>query len=85
MSIAPEALLEQALSLSPAERAKLASGILASLDDDHADADEDEVERRWSEETERRMALLDAREARPVSWEHVTQRIDGLRASSSAE
>lgn len=83
VSIAPEALLEQALSLSPAERAKLASGILASLDDDHAD--EDEVERQWSDETERRMALLHAGEARPVSWEHVTQRIDGLRASSAAE
>lgn len=83
MSIAPEVLLEQALSLSPAERAKLASGLLASLDDDQAN--EDEVERQWSDETERRMALLASGEARLIDWDHVTTRIDGLRAAPNAE
>jgi putative addiction module component (TIGR02574 family) len=83
MPIAPEALLEQALSLSPADRAKLASGLLASLDDDQAD--EAEVERLWSEETDRRMALLDSGDVDLIEWEHVTERIDGLRASSTAE
>jgi hypothetical protein len=81
--IAPEALLEQALSLSSADRAKLASGLLASLDDDQAD--EAEVERLWSEETDRRMALLDSGDVDLIEWEHVTERIDGLRASSTAE
>lgn len=83
MSIGAEVLLEQALSLSPSDRAKLASGLLASLDDDQAD--EDEVERLWSEESERRMALLASGEASLVTWEHVTERIDGLRTSSAAE
>lgn len=79
MSLAPEALLEQALALSPSDRAKLASGLLASLDENGAD--EHEVERLWSGETERRMALLASGQAHQVSWEHVTERIDALRAS----
>ncbi|MBK6855287.1 MAG: addiction module protein [Microthrixaceae bacterium] len=83
MAAAPDALLEQALALSPADRAKLASGLLASLDEDQGD--EAEVERLWSEETERRMAMLTSGEAQVVTWEHVSERIDGLRASSAAE
>jgi hypothetical protein len=45
MSVAPEALLKQALTLSAEDRAKLASGLLASLDADRAE--EAEVERLW--------------------------------------
>jgi hypothetical protein len=83
MLLAPEALLEQALALSPTDRAKLASGLLASLDTDRAV--EVEVERRWSAETDRRMALLSSGDASLVDWAHTTKRIDGLRASSTAE
>lgn len=82
MSLVPEALLEQALSLSPADRAKFASGLLASLDDDQAD--EDEVERLRSEETERRMALLASGEARPFTRDEVLEGLDALRAERSA-
>lgn len=83
MALAPEALLERALSLPPADRARLASGLLASVDDDQAD--EGEVERSWSEETERRMTALAAGEVQAVSWEHLTTRVDGLRSSPTAE
>lgn len=82
MSLAPEALLEQALSLSPADRAKLASGLLASLDDDQAD--KDEVERLWSEETERRMTQLASGEGRTFTRDEVLEGLTALRAERSA-
>lgn len=83
MSVAPDALLEQALALSVEDRAKLASGLLASLDDEGAD--EAAVERLWSEETERRAVQLSSGEAQLTTWEHLTERVDKLRAQPSAE
>lgn len=56
MATAPEALLEQALKLSLDDRAKLASELLTSLDNEMTD--EAEVERLWSEETDRRVAQI---------------------------
>jgi len=82
MSFAPEVLLEQALSLSPADRAKLASGLLASLDENQAD--EDEVERLWSTETKRRMAQLASGEARAFTRDEVREGLAALRAERSA-
>ena len=82
MSIVPEVLLEQALTLSPSDRAKLASGLLASLDDDQAHGVD--VERLWSEETERRMAQLDAGLARVVTRDEVRGGLEALRAERSA-
>lgn len=70
-------LLEQALTLPSEDRAMLASGLLASLDT--AVMDEADVDRRWSAETARRAAQLDAGEADLVSWEHVGERIDQNR------
>jgi putative addiction module component (TIGR02574 family) len=83
VSVAAEALLEQALSLSVDERAKLASGLLASLDDDGTE--EAEVERLWTEESERRASQVASGEVAVVGWESVTESIDPLRRSSSAE
>ena len=82
MSLAPEVLLEQALSLSPADRAKLASGLLASLDEDQVD--EDEVEQLWSEETVRRMAQLASGDARTFTRDEVLEGLAALRAERSA-
>lgn len=82
MSPAPEALLEQALSLSPADRAKIASGLLASLDGDNAD--EVEVERLWSEETERRMSQLASGESRTFTRHEVLEGLRARRAERSA-
>lgn len=82
MALAPEELLEQALSLPPADRAKVASSLLASLDDDQAD--EAEVERQWSAETERRMAQLASGEAQLFTREEVHEGLAALRAERSA-
>lgn len=81
MSNAPEVLLEQALALSPADRVKLASGLLASLDDQ---ADEDEVERLWSSETEQRMAQLASGQARTFTHDEVHEGLATLRAQRLA-
>jgi putative addiction module component (TIGR02574 family) len=83
MSVAPEALLEQALALSPEDRARLASGLLASLDDEGTD--EAEVERLWSEETERRASQIASGEVELITWEQVIERVGGSRRSSSPE
>lgn len=82
MSFVPEVLLEQALTLSPTDRAKLASGLLASLDDDRTNGVD--VERLWSEETERRMAQLEAGETRVVTRDEVRGGLEALRAERSA-
>lgn len=82
MAKAADALLEEALTLPAEERAMLASGLLASLDDEVAD--EEEVDGWWSAETERRAAQLESGEARTVTWEHVRQRVEERRAHRTA-
>lgn len=77
MSTTADSLLEQALALPPEDRANLASGLLASLDDD--DADPDEVDRLWGEETERRMTMLESGAVEPVTLDHLIERVDGQR------
>ena len=76
MSDAPELLLEQALELSPSERAQLASldasGAAGSL-----------VEQLWSEETARRASQIAATSVNLASWDQVVERVDGLRSSSA--
>lgn len=79
VALAPEELLEQALSLSPADRARVASSLLASLDDDQAD--ESEVEQQWSAETERRMAKLASGDARTFTRDEVHAGLAALRAN----
>lgn len=82
MSFVADELLEQALALSPTDRAKVASGLLASLGDDQVD--EGDVEQMWSEETERRMTQLTAGEALVLSEDEVRGGLEALRAERSA-
>ena len=79
MPTAREALLEQALELSPNDRAKLASGLLASLDDERDDAAE--VERLWSKETDRRAAQIISGDVTLSTWDEITDRVQALKAS----
>lgn len=79
MAVLPEELLEQALELSPTDRAELAAGLLASLDGDFADGAE--VERLWTEETERRASQIASGEVRLTTWEHMAGRADRLRSA----
>jgi hypothetical protein len=64
-------LLQEALSLGPDERAALAAELLASLDDT-----QDDVQRAWAAEIERRSR--DAAEERGEDWRAV---LEDVRAS----
>lgn len=78
MSKQADTLLAAALGLPADERAMVASGLLASLDSEVAD--EDEIDRLWSIETERRAAMLDSGEARTVTWDEIVQKFAERRA-----
>ena len=78
MTEAAESLLQQAMHLPAEDRALLASGLLASLDED--ETDETTVEALWSAETERRARTLESGEATPVSWDHLVARIEERRS-----
>ena len=78
MTEAAEALLEQAMHLPEEDRALLASGLLASLDEDGAD--EATVEQLWSNETERRAHDIASGETTLVSWDHLVARIAERRS-----
>ena len=64
-----ERLRSEALTLSMPERAELAHDLLESLD---APADEG-VEQAWDEEIIRRIAQIDAGQAKPLSRDQLRQ------------
>lgn len=66
-----EAVLEQALALSEADRADLAGILLQSIEP----AAETEVEQAWRQEVARRVAALEAGEVTTVPWEEVRDRL----------
>ncbi len=65
-------LLEQALQLPQPERAKIASKLLESLDD-NAQRDIDDA---WAAEIERRCAAVDAGTLSTSDWKDVRARIE---------
>jgi len=67
-------VLRHALSLDIQDRASLAERLLASLDD----LDEEEAQRLWTDEAERRLKEYRAGLARTVSADEVAQRADRL-------
>lgn len=73
-----DTVLAEALELSADERVMVASSLLASLDDDVVD--EDEVDRLWSVEIDRRAAMLESGEARTYSRDEVRAGLAELRA-----
>jgi len=81
MSDATDTLLEQALTLPLHDRAKLASDLLASLDSEPVD--EEEIDRLWSIETQRRAGMLESGKAGTVSWDEILQRFAERRATRS--
>jgi putative addiction module component (TIGR02574 family) len=67
----PSRILEEALALPVAERAKLAASLISSLE-----AEEDQgVELAWRAEVARRLEDLDNGTAVPVDWEEARRRI----------
>jgi putative addiction module component (TIGR02574 family) len=72
MTKAAEALLADALRLTPEARAELAAELLASLD---GPADPD-AEAAWSAEIERRVDAIEAGTVVLEAWEDVKRRVE---------
>jgi putative addiction module component (TIGR02574 family) len=66
-----ESILQEALTLDDAERADIAGRLLESIEPP-PDAD---VRRAWREEVRRRVAQIDAGEARLVPWDEVREEL----------
>ena len=66
-----QALLAQALALSPQERGLLASQILARLDEEGAPVSSGDLERSWAEEIRHRLAGIAAGTATFIPGEQV--------------
>jgi len=74
-----DALLQEALKLSPAERADVAAELLASLEEEAGDDPED-VERAWAAEIERRARRVLTGGSVGTPWSEVKRRIEGRLA-----
>lgn len=74
MTLAVQRLLDEAMKLSPEERATLARGLLASLPS-VPEGTTEEIERAWGEETRRRLALLEAGLVQTTPWEAARARL----------
>ncbi|MDE3040079.1 MAG: addiction module protein [Nitrospirota bacterium] len=66
-----QAIVEQALKLSPTERADVAEQLLASLDE----ALDSDVEKAWQEEVQRRLQQVERGEVNTIPWEEVQRRL----------
>jgi putative addiction module component (TIGR02574 family) len=75
-------LREEVLALPAQERARIASELLASLDSEGVE--EDEIERMWSTETQRRAAMLESGDAGTLTWDEIQLRFADRRAQRGA-
>lgn len=66
-----QVIVEQALKLSPTERADVAEQLLASLDE----ALDSDVEKAWQEEVQRRLEQVERGEVKTIPWEEVQRRL----------
>ncbi len=66
-----QAILEEALKLSPTERADVAEQLIASLDE----APDTDVEQAWQEEIQRRLQQVERGEVKTIPWEEVQRRL----------
>jgi putative addiction module component (TIGR02574 family) len=64
-------ILDEALRLTPPERAQLLARLIESLEDDEAPIAAEEWEQAWAEEIRRRIADLEAGRSRTIPWEDV--------------
>ena len=68
-------LLTEALALADDDRADLAAELLASLDESPSDSQED-VDRSWATEIERRSNRVRSGDSRGEPWDEVRSRIE---------
>ena len=69
------ALLTEALALADSDRADLAAELLASLDEPSSDS-QDDIERLWATEIERRSNRVLAGDSHGEPWDEVRSRIE---------
>lgn len=74
-------ILQKALDLPSDERAEMAAELLTSLDDEPGDS-QDEVERAWAVEIERRARRVLEGNSEGVPWESVKRRIEAKLSGS---
>ncbi|MDP3089110.1 MAG: addiction module protein [Nitrospira sp.] len=66
-----QAIVEQALKLSPTERAEVAEKLIVSLDE----VPDIDVEQAWQEEIQQRLQQIERGEAKTIPWEEVQRRL----------
>jgi putative addiction module component (TIGR02574 family) len=66
-----QVVLEEALKLSPDERAEVAEQLIASLEE----APDIDVEQAWQEEVQRRLQQIERGEVKTIPWEEVQRRL----------
>lgn len=66
-----QVVLEEALKLSPDERAEVAEQLIASLEE----APDTDVEQAWQEEVQRRLQQIERGEVKAIPWEEVQRRL----------
>lgn len=71
MATKAENILNEALSMSPAERATLAHCLISSLDH----PTEKSVDEEWIKLAQKRLAELESGKVKPVSWESIKQKV----------
>ena len=74
MSPSLKRVLEEALDLSPADRAELAGQLIESLDPEI----EKNVEEAWDAEIARRLRDVDAGTAKTIPWAQVQQELKAI-------
>ena len=67
-----ENVTEQALSLSPPERLRLATELLQSVEPQGSE----EIERAWEDEIQRRITEIDSGTAKGRSWDEIKRDFD---------
>ncbi len=68
-----ESLLNEALSMSPEERARIAHCLIYSLEQ----PSENNVDAEWIALAEKRLAQLENGSVKPVSWDELKKKIRG--------
>ena len=73
MTLKANFILNEALSMSPAERAMLAHCLITSLDQPK----DKNVDAEWIKLAQKRLEDLESGNAKPVSWESIKQKVRG--------
>ena len=73
MTTKSEFILNEALSMSPAERARIAHCLIYSLEEPKAES----VDAQWIQLAQKRLEELENGTVQPVFWEEIKQKVRG--------